>query len=69
MIMAMINARERSDFLEAVHALDRVLLSGAYVIPLYFKPVQWVAHWSRIARPETIPLQGAQLPTWWYAAK
>jgi peptide/nickel transport system substrate-binding protein len=29
-----------------------VLLSGAYVIPLYFKPEQWVARWARIERPE-----------------
>ena len=67
MIAAVINARTRADFVEAVHAYDRVLLSGAYVIPLYFKPEQWIAHWKRIERPEMIPLQGSQLPTWWHA--
>jgi peptide/nickel transport system substrate-binding protein len=67
MIEALINARAREDFVDAVRAYDRVLLSGAYVIPLYFKPEQWIARWKRIERPETTPLQGSQLPTWWQA--
>ncbi len=67
MIEALINARTREQFIDAVRAFDRVLLSGAYVVPLYFKPEQWIARWKRIERPETIPLQGSQLPTWWRA--
>ncbi len=68
MIEALINARTREDFVYAVRAYDRVLLSGAYVVPLYFKPEQWIAHWKRIERPDVVPLQGAQFPTWWHAA-
>lgn len=67
MIEALINARSREDFIEAVRAYDRVLLSGSYVVPLYFKPEQWIARWRRIEHPDTVPLQGAQLPTWWRA--
>ena len=67
MITAIIGARTQPEFVEAVRAYDRVLLSGAYVIPLYFKPEQWIAHWKRIERPEIVPLQGSQLPTWWRA--
>jgi len=67
MIEALINARTREDFVDAVRAYDRVLLSGAYVVPLYFKPEQWIAHWKRIERPDVVPLQGAQFPTWWHA--
>lgn len=66
MTTALINARTRTDFVEAVRAYDRVLLSGSYVIPLYFRPEQWIAHWKRIERPEAIALQGMQLPTWWH---
>ena len=51
-----------------MRAYDRVLLSGAYVVPLYFKPEQWIARWKRISRPEMTPLYGSQLPTWWQAA-
>ncbi|MBN9071175.1 MAG: ABC transporter substrate-binding protein [Rhizobiales bacterium] len=62
---AMLSARTRPDFVSAVRALDRTLLSGSYVIPLYFKPDQWVARWKRIERPDMTPIQGVQFPTWW----
>ena len=48
MIAAMLSATSRDDFVAATRALDRVLLSGFYVIPLYFPPKQWVARWTRI---------------------
>ena len=41
----------RADFVAATRALDRVLLSGFYVVPLYFPPEQWVARWTRIEHP------------------
>ncbi|MBX3577825.1 MAG: ABC transporter substrate-binding protein [Rhizobiaceae bacterium] len=65
LIDRLINARSREDFVEAVRAYDRVLLSGAYVLPLYFRPEQWVARWSHIKRPDVTPIYGFQLPTWW----
>ena len=68
LIDAMLKTRERAAFVDVVRAYDRVLLSGAYVIPLYFRPEQWVAHWKRIQRPEATPINGAALPTWWFAA-
>jgi peptide/nickel transport system substrate-binding protein len=68
LIDAMLKTREREKFVEVVRAYDRVLLSGAYVIPLYFRPEQWVARWKRIQHPETSPINGAALPTWWHAA-
>ncbi|WP_137113824.1 extracellular solute-binding protein [Mesorhizobium sp. GR13] len=67
MISAMLQAVTREDFVTAVRAYDRVLLSGAYVIPLYFRPERWVAHWKRIDHPGVTPIQGPQLPTWWFA--
>lgn len=65
MIDAMLNARERREFVDAVRAYDRVLLSGAYVVPLYHQPEQWVARWKHIKHPEKTPIYGFQLPTWW----
>ncbi len=65
MIDAMLNARSRADFTEAVRAFDRILLSGAWVVPLYHRDEQWVARWSRIGHPDVTPLYGYQLPTWW----
>nr|WP_258045681.1 extracellular solute-binding protein [Mesorhizobium sp. NBSH29] len=61
----LVTATDRTAFEDAVRASDRILLSGAYVVPFYFKPEQWVPHWKRLARPETVPLYGATLPSWW----
>jgi peptide/nickel transport system substrate-binding protein len=42
-----------------------VLLSGDYVIPLFYLPRQWVAHWNDLKRPEKTPLYGYQIDSWW----
>jgi len=65
MIEALLQARDRPGFVDAVRALDRLLLSGDYVIPLFYLPNQWVAHWSNLKRPERAPLYGYQIDTWW----
>jgi peptide/nickel transport system substrate-binding protein len=65
MIAALLRADSREDFVAAVHALDRVLISGFYVIPLYHLPAHWLARWSTIGRPATTPLYGAVPETWW----
>ena len=65
MITAMLEARDRVDFVAAVRALDRVLLSGDYVIPLFHQPDQWVAVWSHIKFPETTSLYGYRVDSWW----
>ncbi len=65
MIAALLAAVTREDFVTAVRALDRVLLSGFYVIPLDYPPVQWVARRTRIAHPERTSLFGYLPETWW----
>jgi peptide/nickel transport system substrate-binding protein len=65
MIAAMLAAEQPEDFVAAVRALDRVLLSGDYVIPLFHLPRQWVAHWHYMKHPARIPLTGYNLDTWW----
>jgi peptide/nickel transport system substrate-binding protein len=65
MIEAVLKAEDRPGFVTAVRALDRLLLSGDYVIPLFHLPRQWVAHWSDLKRPDTTPLYGYQIDTWW----
>ena len=58
-------ARDRERFEDAVRALDRVLLSGTYVVPLFHTPVQWIAYSSRLGRPQTPSLTGVEFETWW----
>ncbi|MEM9222083.1 MAG: extracellular solute-binding protein [Pseudomonadota bacterium] len=65
MIASMLAAKDREAFEDAVRALDRVLLSGHYVIPLFHTPVQYVAHWNRLGRPEQHSLSGIEWETWW----
>ena len=67
MIAALLAAVTREDFVSATRALDRVLLSGFYVIPLYYPPMQWVARWRRIEHPKRTSLYGYLPETWWHA--
>jgi peptide/nickel transport system substrate-binding protein len=64
-IEALVGAASRDDLIAAARALDRVLLSGFYVVPLFNIPAQWVAHWTRIAHPQKSSLFGMVLPAWW----
>ena len=67
MIAALLAARERTEFVAAVRALDRLLMSGFYVVPLFHLPQQWVARWTTIRHPERTALFGYLPETWWSA--
>jgi peptide/nickel transport system substrate-binding protein len=69
MIAALLKAKSREDFVAAVRALDRALISGFYVIPLFHLPAQWVARWETIGRPATTSLYGYLPETWWRQQK
>ncbi len=65
MINALLAAERREDFVSAVRALDRVLLSGDYVIPLFHAPGQWLAWRARVNFPAKPSLNGMAFDTWW----
>jgi peptide/nickel transport system substrate-binding protein len=65
LIDALLSARERPDFVAAVRAFDRLLISGDWVIPLFHAKTVWIAHWSELRRPARAPLSGLALDTWW----
>jgi peptide/nickel transport system substrate-binding protein len=69
MIDAMLAANSETDFVSSVRALDRVLLSGDYVVPLFYTPKQWVPYWARLKHPDKTPIAGYQVDTWWTDAK
>jgi peptide/nickel transport system substrate-binding protein len=64
-IDALLEARERAAFVSAVRALDRVLMSGFYTIPLFNAGEQWIARWNRVERPARAALTGYLPETWW----
>ncbi len=51
-LQALLAARSREDFVATVRTLDRLLLSGFYVVPLYYLPETWLARSREIALPE-----------------
>jgi peptide/nickel transport system substrate-binding protein len=65
LIAAMLEAREHPAFVSAVRAVDRVLMSGFYAIPLFNVREQWIARWNRIERPAATALTGYLPETWW----
>jgi peptide/nickel transport system substrate-binding protein len=65
MIRALLAAESHEDFVAAVRVLDRVLISGFYVVPLFHLPEQRVARWAHIERPTTTSLFGCLPETWW----
>jgi peptide/nickel transport system substrate-binding protein len=69
MIAALLKAESRDDFVAAVRALDRVLISGFYVVPLFHLPEQWIVRWTTIGRPATTSLYGYLPETWWREPK
>lgn len=70
MIAALLAAKSQDDFVTAVRALDRVLLSGFYIVPLYHAQNQWIAASTALARPAKLPAYGSPtldttLDSWW----
>jgi peptide/nickel transport system substrate-binding protein len=65
LIAALLAAPDRQQFVAAARALDRVLLSGFYVLPLFHLPGQWVARSRHIGRPQRTSLFGYLPETWW----
>ena len=65
LIDKIIGAKTRKELTTAIHALDRVLLWGHYVIPLYHSPIDRIAYWNFLDYPKTIPLYGIVIESWW----
>ncbi len=70
MIDAMLTASDRDDFIAAARALDRVLLAGRYVIPIWSFGPDRIAHASELKYPDNVPIYGGRsgwIPdVWWY---
>jgi len=69
MIAALLKAESQADFVSAVRALDRVMISGIYVVPLFHLPAQWIARWTTVGRPANTSIYGYLPETWWREPK
>ncbi|NWG46137.1 MAG: ABC transporter substrate-binding protein [Alphaproteobacteria bacterium] len=72
MIAALLRAQSREDLVAATRALDRLLLSGFYVIPLYHTRSDYLAWDARLGHPDRAPLTGFTaadyFTSWWWKA-
>jgi peptide/nickel transport system substrate-binding protein len=70
MIDEILNSETREDFIAATRALDRVLTTGRYVIPIYQWNISRIAHVKELKYPETFPIYGDwigwQPDVWWW---
>jgi peptide/nickel transport system substrate-binding protein len=71
LIDTMLNATSSEGFTAAVRALDRVLTTGRYVIPIWQFDKGRIAHIRQLKYPDTLPLYGDRavwfMPeVWWY---
>jgi microcin C transport system substrate-binding protein len=65
LIEKLIGAKTREELTTAIHALDRVLLWGHYVIPLYHSNTDRIGYWNFLEYPDIIPLYGIVIESWW----
>lgn len=69
LIAQLLAAETREDFVATTQALDRVLTSGRYIIPIWFQKVSRLAYSSRFRYPDKLPIYGDwpgfQPDVWW----
>lgn len=61
----LVAARTADELVTAARALDRVILSGHYVIPLFYAERVWLAHWRHLRYPEARSYAPTETDTWW----
>jgi peptide/nickel transport system substrate-binding protein len=70
LIQTMLSSTDRADFVAAVQALDRVLISGRYVVPIWYSNISRLAHAKQLHFPTKLPIYGDWLgfqpEVWWY---
>ena len=65
LIEKIVAAPNRESLIARTRALDRVLLSGHYVIPLFYRPTDWVSYRATLDRPDVTPVYGYVTEAWW----
>lgn len=70
MIDKLLSVKSQDDFRAAAKALDRVLTTGRYVIPIWFANYSRIAHVRQLHYPEHLPMYGDwigfQPNVWWW---
>jgi microcin C transport system substrate-binding protein len=67
LINKIIAADSRTSLRTACRVLDRVIRTGRYWVPHWYKASHWLAYWDVFGRPAIKPRYARGIPeTWWY---
>lgn len=66
LIDLLIAAPDRESLILRTRVLDRVLLWGHHTVPQWASAKAFVVAWDKFGWPETAPLSGVDLTTWWF---
>lgn len=68
LVDTIVAAPTRPELVTACRALDRVIRSGRYWVPHWYKASHWIAYWDMFDRPaQGKPKYARGIPeTWWY---
>jgi microcin C transport system substrate-binding protein len=67
LIDKIITADSRTSLTTACRVLDRVIRTGRYWVPHWYKASHWLAYWDVFGKPATKPRYARGIPeTWWY---
>jgi microcin C transport system substrate-binding protein len=66
LVELVIKAPDRESLVARTRALDRVLLSGYYVIPNWHLRMQRILYWNKFSRPQLTPRTGTSTSYWWF---
>ena len=66
LIEMIITAPDRESLVARTRALDRVLLSGHYIIPNWHLDRDRILSWDKFSRPSVTPNRGTSTNYWWF---
>lgn len=70
LIERIVTAKSRAELVAATRAADRVLRTGYYWVPQWYKGQHSLAFWNKYSWPKIKPkYERGALETWWYDAK
>jgi len=65
LVGSVISAKGRPELVDAMRALDRVLLWNHYTIPNWHLDYHRLASWNKFGRPKTQPIYKLGIENWW----
>lgn len=65
LIQNIIQSKDRATLVANVKALDRILMAGNYVLPLFHLTKDMVAYKDRLAHPLIQPVMESRIESWW----